>query len=239
MTVYIAAPFGNYIKTKKTRSVIGTFTLERRTGLLKQIITTLRYKNGAWYNAIGLRNPGIGHGLQHYDRSRGDVLSIAAIQPADWKILSNILPEDIDVELNLSCPNIDHFDDYTKDIDLFLNQKRMVIAKLSPKTTAENVKELLEMGFTNFHCCNTLPTKDGGMSGKKLMIYVDRLVRMIKHFSADTHIIAGGGIETIEDIERYKALGASSFSLGTVCFNPIKLYKVLHDDGSSSRTNSR
>ena len=61
------------------------------------------------------------------------------------------------------------------------------------------------------------------------MIYVDRLVRMIKHFSADTHIIAGGGIETIEDIERYKALGASSFSLGTVCFNPIKLYKVLHE----------
>ena len=36
MTVYIAAPFGNYLKTSKTRSVIGSFTLERRKGLIKQ-----------------------------------------------------------------------------------------------------------------------------------------------------------------------------------------------------------
>ena len=64
MTFYIAAPFGNYIKTKNTRSVIGSFTLERRTGLFKQIVKTLRYKNGTWYNALGLRNPGIKFGLK-------------------------------------------------------------------------------------------------------------------------------------------------------------------------------
>ena len=61
--IYIAAPFGNYLRTKKARSVIGTFTVEKRTGLIKQIITTLRYSNGAWYNRIGLRNPGIHFGL--------------------------------------------------------------------------------------------------------------------------------------------------------------------------------
>ena len=79
MTVYIAAPFGNYIKTKNTRSVVGSFTLERRTGLLRQIATTLRYRDGAWYNALGLRNPGIEFGLKHYYRSKNDILSLAAI----------------------------------------------------------------------------------------------------------------------------------------------------------------
>ena len=49
--LYIAAPFGNYLFTRKTRSVLGTYTLEKRPGLIKQLIKTLRYKNGAWYNS--------------------------------------------------------------------------------------------------------------------------------------------------------------------------------------------
>ena len=84
MTFYIAAPFGNYIKTKNTRSVIGSFTLERRPGLFKQIAKTLRYKNGTWYNSLGLRNPGIKFGLKYYYRSTKDIISLAAIQPDDW-----------------------------------------------------------------------------------------------------------------------------------------------------------
>lgn len=229
MTIYIAAPFGNYIKTKKTRSVSGSFTIEKRTGLLKQLIYTLRYKNGAWYNSIGLRNPGIHYGLQHYNKQKGDVLSIAAIEAIDWKLLNRIIPDNIDIELNLSCPNINKSKDYCKDIEIFLNKKRKVIAKLSPNTTKVEVDKLIDNGFTSFHCCNTLPTKDGGMSGKKLMVHVDRLIRIIKYLNKDAEIIAGGGIESIDDIKRYKDLGANSFSLGTVCFNPLKLYKVINE----------
>ena len=228
MTIYIAAPFGNYIKTKNTRSVAGSFTVEKRTGLLKQILYTLRYKNGAWYNALGLRNPGIEYGLQHYHRNRGDVLSIAAVNEGDWKLLNDIIPDDIDVELNLSCPNIEHFVNYNDGVEIFLNDKRKVIAKLSPNATKTDIQTLINNGFNSFHCCNTLPTKHGGMSGKKLTIHIERLIRIIKYFKSDSEIIAGGGINHINDIEYYKQLGVHSFSLGTVCFNPYKLYKILN-----------
>lgn len=229
MTVYISAPFGNYIRTKNTRSVIGTFTLERRTGLLRQIATTLRYRDGAWYNALGLRNPGIEFGLKYYYRSEKDVLSLAAVQSGDWERLNHIVPDDVDVELNLSCPNIDHFDDYTAGSEVFVNDKRKVIAKLSPLTTFSSVEDLYRRGFRTFHACNTLPTEHGGMSGKGLKIYVEQTIDFIKRIDPECEIIAGGGIQTLTDIDDYARAGATSFALGTVCFNPLKLYKLLKD----------
>ena len=230
MTIYIAAPFGNYIKTKHTRSVVGSFTLERRTGLLKQIATTLRYRDGAWYNALGLRNPGIEFGLKHYYRSNNDVLSLAAINPDDWNKLADIVPDDIDLEINLSCPNIEHFENYSQGIEKFLSTKRKTIVKLSPHADEKQVDDLLEKGFNNFHCCNTLPTEHGGMSGSRLRNYVVRLCTIIKHLSyREIEIIAGGGITSIADIEYYKHFGATSFSVGTLCFNPIKFYKFVKE----------
>lgn len=229
MTVYIAAPFGNYLKTKNTRSVVGSFTLERRTGLLRQIATTLRYKDGAWYNALGLRNPGIEFGLKHYYRSKNDVLSLAAVNEGDWERLSKIVPDDIDLEINLSCPNIEHFDNYSQGIDNFLTGKRKVIVKLSPHAEDELVENLIQRGFSTFHVCNTLPTEQGGMSGARLVPYVVRLCTIIKFYSSEAEIIAGGGISQIEHIRYYKNFGATSFSVGTLCFNPIRFYKFLRE----------
>jgi|TARA_B100001094_G_scaffold178442_1_gene172526 dihydroorotate dehydrogenase len=229
MTYYIAAPFGNYLKTKKTRSVVGSFTLERRTGLLKQIASTLRYRNGIWYNALGLRNPGIEFGLKYYYRSKNDVLSLAAVEPKDWIELSKIVPPDIDLEINISCPNIEHFDDYTQGVENFINGKRKVIAKLAPGTEIATVGALIDLGFTSFHCCNTLPTEHGGMSGRKLRPYVVNLCTVIKSLAPDAEIIAGGGIYDTHDVIHYKNFGATSYSLGTVCFHPIKFYKLIKD----------
>ena len=229
MTIYIAAPFGNYIRTKNTRSVIGTFTLERRPGLIKQLIKTLRYRNGVWYNALGLRNPGIINGFKYYRPSRNEVISLAAIEPGDWEKLAEIVPEHIDVELNLSCPNIEHFQDYSKGAEVFLNNNRKVIAKLSPLVKYTDIEDLYSRGFRVFHACNTLPTENGGMSGKGLRIYVEQTLDFITRIGADCEIIAGGGIETLEDMDNYYANGATSVSLGTICFNPLKLYKLLKE----------
>ena len=66
------------------------------------------------------------------------------------------------------------------------------------------------------------------MSGKGLEKYVDRLIKIVKHFKEDAEIIAGGGIKDLEDIQRYKDLGATSYSLGTVCFNIGNFYKIIH-----------
>ena len=229
MNFYIAAPFGNYIKTKNTRSVIGTFTLERRTGLIIQLIKTLRYKDGVWYNALGLRNPGVKFGLKYYHRNKKDILSLAAIEPEDWMKLSKIVPSDIDLEINISCPNIDHFDNYTKGIENFISPNRKVIAKLAPNTEIATVDKLLEKGFSSFHCCNTLPTTDGGMSGRRLRPYVINLCTVIKTLSKSAEIIAGGGIYEFNDITHYKNFGATGFSLGTVCFNPVKFYSLIKE----------
>ena len=176
MTIYIAAPFGNYIRTKTTRSVTGSFTLNKRKGLLKKIVTTLRYRDGSWYNKIGLRNPGIQSGLQQFKKGWDDIISLAAIEPNDWYELNDIVPNDIDVELNLSCPNIEHFKDYSKGIENFLKGDRKVIVKLSPHTTKDDLANLIASGFCNFHFCNTLPTENGGKSGKDLIPYVKKLI---------------------------------------------------------------
>ena len=42
-------------------------------------------------------------------------------------------------------------------------------------------------------------------------------------------VIAGGGITCIEDIKYYQDIGADAYSLGTVCFNLVKLKRILKD----------
>ena len=100
--LFISAPFGNYLTHKNATSVIGTFTLNKRSGLLMQMIKTLRYSfnDGCWYNALGLRNPGIIHGIGKYKPN--NILSIAAIDAGDWHELEHLIPKDIELELNIS-----------------------------------------------------------------------------------------------------------------------------------------
>jgi len=232
LSIYIAAPFGNYLYFNGIRSVRGSFTVQKRPGLIKQLLKTLRYHDGAWYNKIGLRNPGIDWGIKKYRAERDDVLSLAAIEPGDWEILNKLVPQDMNVELNLSCPNIDHFDNYAEGAELFLNGKRQVIAKLSPLIRATQVQDLLAKGFKSFHCCNTYPTEKGGMSGKYLRNFVTQTMDFIYNYADNPNeleIIAGGGIYDIDDISYYKINGATSFSLGTVCFHPTKLHRLLRD----------
>mgnify|MGYP007000171345 CR=1 len=39
----------------------------------------------------------------------------------------------------------------------------------------------------------------------------------------------GGGISDIHILNNYENLGADHFSISTVCFNPIQLYKLYND----------
>ena len=106
MSIFVSAPFGNYIRTNKTISVTGSWTLQKRTGRLVQILKTLRYTKKGWVNKIGLRNPGIEVGLNKHINSQ--VLSIAGINQDDWSILAEKIPQNVNLEINLSCPNIEH-----------------------------------------------------------------------------------------------------------------------------------
>jgi dihydroorotate dehydrogenase len=72
-----------------------------------------------------------------------------------------------------------------------------------------------------------LPVEKGGLSGKELIPYTTKFITHIKNNYPEISIIAGGGIYTKKDIEYYQDIGADHISLGTVCFNPLKLRKLL------------
>tara|TARA_B100000424_G_scaffold44391_1_gene30391 strand:- start:211 stop:915 length:705 start_codon:yes stop_codon:yes gene_type:complete len=231
MTIYISAPFGNYMKYPLTTSVTGTWTLEPRSGLIKQIIKTLRYdfKTKSWFNSLGLRNPGVNKGIEKH--KHGQIMSIAAIKRGDWKRLSKIIPREIPLELNISCPNISHPDQYLEGVEIFSEQSMSnPIVKLSPTDDNKIIDILFEMGFKKFHLVNTLKTNKGAQSGKVLQSYViEKLNYIKKNYSRQIHVIAGGGITSIQDINLYKQHGAESFSLGTVNFNPWKTKQIIRD----------
>ena len=232
---FIAAPFGNYIKHKNAISVNGTYTMLHRRGLIKQLFKTLRYdfsKKG-WKNELGLRNPGIKHGLNKYKNNGKEIISIAAMLPIDWEDFARVIPDYINLELNLSCPNTDkieiNYKTLTKFYNAFWDNKRQwCIAKISPLSTEDEIKRLLDIGFGQIHCSNTLPITGGGLSGKELIGYTAKHIDFLKTNYPSVKIIAGGGINHIDIVNFYKGKGADYFSLGTVCFTPWKLRKILN-----------
>ena len=61
---------------------------------------------------------------------------------------------------------------FTETREVFLNNKRKwCIVKLSPTINREEIKNYYNLGFKQFHCCNTIPVKEGGLSGKSLIPY--------------------------------------------------------------------
>ena len=108
-TIIISPPFGKYLKFKEASSVYGSFTVERRTGLVLQILKTLRkIDKNTWRNKIGLRNPGLVN-IKAPKRSQ-DIISLAALEMSDWHRFSETLKLDKfsknnNLEINIGCPN--------------------------------------------------------------------------------------------------------------------------------------
>ena len=230
--IFIAAPFGNWIKPVGCVPVTGTYTLHPRGIRLWRIAKTLRYswKMNGWTNALGLPNPGFRDGMHRH--IRGEVLSIAEVTKGDFKKMDNEIPADFDLELNLSCPNLERARLPLDNIERFLfgGNRKWCIAKISPLTTPEELEFLIEkIGFSQIHACNTLPIpKLGrGLSGATLVPYVNEIISVIRESWPEVTIVAGGGVKNWQDIYRYLSKGADHVSLGTVCFNPLALRKIL------------
>ena len=205
----------------------GSYTLEPRQGLLGQIIKTLRYnfEYGGWTNKIGLRNKGIDYAIKNYN---GEIVSIAILNKEDISKIVKKIPENMNVEINVSCPNAEK-KMIDEDINLFLNDKRKwCILKLSPTCEFASIDKYYKMGFRQFHCSNTIPVKEGGLSGKSLIPYNKKLIKHIDENYKDTTIIAGGGITTIDDIIMYKDLGAKHFAFSSVMFHPLKFLTLYY-----------
>ena len=228
--LFISPPFGNYLSFDNCISIKGSYTLEPRPGLIVQILKTLRYdfEKGAWINKIGLRNRGVDYGIENYN-SKNEVLSVAVLNPEDIEKLVEKIPNNTNLEINVSCPNagkkmID------KNIDKFLGPSRKwCILKLSPLVTKEQIDCYYNQGFRQFHCSNTIPVEKGGQSGKEIIKYNEETIPYIKETYKDTVVIGGGGIQDLQTIQKYKELGADHFSISTVLFNPIKSILLFWD----------
>lgn len=224
---FISPPFGNYIHLPETKSIHGSFTLNERPGLFMQIIRTLRYSytNQGWVNKIGLRNKGIDWALKNVDES--NIISIAILNPNEIESFLQKIPKNRNIELNVSCPNAEK-QMVCSGLEKFINPSReWCIIKISPNTSDQELQQYYKQGFRQFHCCNTIPIENGGLSGKSIIPYTNKKIEYIRNNLPHSTIIAGGGVTDICDYLNYKTRGATHFSASTVFFNPYlscKLY---------------
>lgn len=228
----ISPPFGSYISQPNATSVLGTFTLERRRGKFLQVLKTLRYTKDGWVNKIGFRNPGL-YSIESWDTNK--IYSIFSNNDTFHHFI-DYMPQNVMVELNLSCPNYEAKEKII-DIDpmylLTLASRALpVIVKLPPTLTVKDMNlfyRFMGCGIKYFHLCNTIPVDRGGLSGKLLQLYTLPLIEMVKKEFPAAVIIGGGGIFTKEDVSRYSNAGADHFSLGTVWFTPWRALRLLRD----------
>jgi len=232
--IFISAPFGNYINSERTISVHGTFTRNPRGNRLWSVLKSLRYDRrlGGWVNKLGLPNPGLHQGLCNVDNKPSDVLSISEIKRGDFQKMNNIIPLNQSLEINFSCPNLgkklplDGAGIFTK-----VKSREWCIAKLSPLTDGDELEFVIEhLGFKQIHLSNTLPLPNGrgGLSGATLKPYTLELIDLVREqWGNRVEIIAGGGVSDFGGVMDYLKAGANHVSLGSVCFNPFKLRKLL------------
>jgi|TARA_B110000261_G_scaffold112363_1_gene125540 dihydroorotate dehydrogenase len=227
---FINPPFSNYLNLPNTMSIKGSYTLDKREGLFLQIIKTLRYsfENGGWTNKIGLRNPGIDYAIKNYKKG-SHIVSIAILNKNEIPEILKRIPTDMDIELNVSCPNAEN-KMCTDGLNNFINSTRdWCIIKLSPTCDTKLIDDYYKQGFRQFHCSNTIPIKEGGLSGKSIIPYSNNLIKYINTNYKDTEIIGGGGITKIGDMNNYRLVGANHFSASTVFFCPYLSSRLYLD----------
>ena len=224
---FISPPFGNYIKLPDTIPIHGSFTIEPRDGLFRQVFLTLRYsfKYNGWVNKIGLRNKGIHYAIENVPKD--DIISIAVRNQNDIDEFTKILPNDRNIEINISCPNVQKDNCNTFDLKPLIHEKRKwCIIKIAPYTREKVLDDFYKQGFRQYHCCNTIPVPEGGLSGSSLQKHVKKHIKYLNDKYKDCEIISGGGITDIEDVNEYKKFGAKHFSVSTAFFNPFKFTKL-------------
>ena len=79
---------------------------------------------------------------------------------------------------------------------------------------------------------NTIPTPRGGISGSQLRVLNLAAIERLSKLSFDS-LIAGGGIYSAEDVDRYRNMGATDFSISTVYisrpWNIPFIYRSCHE----------
>jgi dihydroorotate dehydrogenase len=259
--VVIGAPFGNYLQFRHTTPTLGTFTPKTRGGFWKRlwrVLSTVRYYPGidTWKNRLGLPATALSRFMADEVNVYGDrrtrknpvdlsdkIVSVTAFTTNDWANMLDLLRNDhrtrpLAVELNVSCPNCPGEDssDYAtvfKTAAVLLSPKTDVIVKLPPLNYMPIVHAATAWGLRNFHCCNTLPTPSGGLSGKALKPHsLHALAEVRKYLDVNGYkpdiLIGGGGVTSYKDLLDYTSAGATSVSVASALFFPWNWLRVAN-----------
>jgi dihydroorotate dehydrogenase len=218
----ISPPFGGHVCAPRCTRILGSYTWNPRPGVVFHTMRTLRPINGGWVNRIGLRNCG----LQNVQFQDQHIYSLVGFDDGDWEQMLQFCPTGLRVEINLGCPNVH---DYGIDFDVLTAycRKFRVIVKLPPTVTAAMIARIVLAGADHLHLCNTLPSPQGGISGRQLQPMSQALVCSVARLFPNVTIIAGGGIYSPRDVDAYARAGADHFSLSTIWFSPWRVPGVL------------
>ena len=103
-------------------------------------------------------------------------------------ILLKKIPDNRNIEINISCPNVDK-ETLSSQLSQFINDKRKwCIIKISPTSSNSDIDKYYNMGFRQFHFCNTIPVSKGGLSGSSLIPYTTNKIIYINEKYKDSEI---------------------------------------------------
>jgi dihydroorotate dehydrogenase len=205
-------------------------------------------------NAVGLTNPGYEHWVEK---------DYPVAKKMGYKIAASIKPEtpveagamayalsDLElayVEVNLSCPNVEHVPADIPEILRYLgNSKHPLVVKLSYDQVNPIFVKSVERYVEAFHAINTIPWAEifpdkpspiekqthglkGGVSGDFIHEHARRAIQKLKRLTSKP-IIAGGGISSVEQCENFLHDGADAFSIGTLFLNrPWKPCQIVRE----------
>lgn len=233
-----------------------TLTYYPRIGNLKMWCPwrCVRLIKGGVVNAVGLTNPGLEWWFQHIPEP---------VWQGKWKVIISIMPTTqreaqqmasmlngapiVGIELNLSCPNIEHNSDLAYMIYLVQSVKREtkhpIILKLGPADSYLKLCDLLWDTIDAVDLINTVPWHliharkpsplakyglEGGVSGMPIRDTARRILEEVKALNLNIPIIAGGGIYSVEEALMRRSLGADAVSLGTIFMrNPWRARSIM------------
>ena len=223
----ISPPFGNYFEHPNATRVLGSFTTEKRPGLIWNTLKSFRPTSDGWVNKIGLRNCGV----ENVPVKPTAMYSCAALYQDDWGRFYEHLPDCISrIEVNMGCPNAGPMVEPSAAMwDLLHMVYDVVSVKLAPTDGgfAQGRRLVEECGVKTLHCCNTIPTERGGLSGDQVRWKTFAFVEMYRHLYPELTLIAGGGVYDKDAVDDYIAIGADHISLATAFMLPWRAKRLI------------
>ena len=217
-------------------------------------------------NAIGLQNPGVEAVLadkltwleEHYP-DLPIIANVAGFSNNEYAYVSEKIsqaPNVKAIELNISCPNVDHGNAglligqvpelaYAAVKASVENSAVPVYVKLTPSVAdiTTVAKAVEEAGATGFTMINTLvgtrydlatrkpiiANGQGGMSGPAVFPVALKLIRQVA-LASDLPIIGMGGVDSAEAAIEMMIAGASAIGIGTANFTDPYACPTIIDD---------